>query len=146
MSIDLFVYGTLKPGEISYHLCAQQVLEAHPVRVRGMLFHLPLGYPALTLEGDQWAWGFLLRFADETILDVLDDYEAHAPEVLEREVPGIEIDQVQYDRQWVQTYDLTAQPFDRAWVYVMTPEQIQSLGGIWLPEGKWSSQQTYRMS
>jgi gamma-glutamylcyclotransferase (GGCT)/AIG2-like uncharacterized protein YtfP len=143
--VFLFVYGTLKPGELSYHLCAAQVLQARPAAIEGQIYHLPLGYPAVTLEQPGTVLGTLLSFADDSILAELDDYEAHAPEVLERHVPGVSIDQVQYRREQVQTYSENLScPLQPAWIYTMTRSQVDSLRGVVIPSGVWYGDQDYR--
>jgi len=143
--IDLFVYGTLKPGEVSYHLCASQVVRSQSAVIEGSIYHLPLGYPAVTLEQAGRVLGRLLSFADDQILLTLDEYEAHAPEVLERHLPGILIEQVQYNRQQVQTFSADSNhPLTFAWIYTMTLEQIHCLSGVLLPDGVWHSNQDYR--
>ena len=142
---DLFVYGTLKPGEVSYYLCSRQVVRSHSAAIEGSIYHLPLGYPAVTLEQTGRVMGYLLSFADDQILVKLDEYEAHAPEILERHVPGISIEQVQYNRQQVQILNADSNhPLTCAWIYTMTLKQIHCLDGVLLPDGVWHSNQDYR--
>lgn len=143
--VDLFVYGTLKPGEVSYHLCSRQVVRSQPAVIEGSIYHLPLGYPAVTLERTGRVIGHLLSFVDDQILLTLDEYEAHAPEVLERHVPSILMEQVQYNRQHVQTFSADSNhPLTFAWIYTMTLKQIYCLGGVLLPDGVWHRNQDYR--
>ena len=63
MTNQLFVYGTLMRGEASAHLVstARTVEDAS---VRGRLYAVPQGYPALVTEGDDLVYGELLTFSD----------------------------------------------------------------------------------
>jgi gamma-glutamylcyclotransferase (GGCT)/AIG2-like uncharacterized protein YtfP len=61
-TINIFVYGTLKPGESNYQqYCAGRVLEAKRAIAFGQLFALPFGYPAMTEENTQFK-GFYFLF------------------------------------------------------------------------------------
>lgn len=129
--INVFVYGTLKPGEANYQsFCAGKVLEARRAVAFGQLFALPFGYPAMTVGRDP-VHGFLLSFPDETVLlrlDWLEDYQPHRL-----------VGENEYTRQQVDTYspDHTSS-LGLAWVYLMSWEQVQSHGGILLANGWWS--------
>jgi gamma-glutamylcyclotransferase (GGCT)/AIG2-like uncharacterized protein YtfP len=125
----VFVYGTLQPGECNYDYCASAVVEKQPAIVYGQLFDLPLGYPALT-PGDAVVYGYLLQFADDSILrqlDELEDYVPHRP-----------IEQNEYVRTLIPTFSLERQPLGTAWVYQMTRTQAQGLGGVLLSQGRWT--------
>jgi gamma-glutamylcyclotransferase (GGCT)/AIG2-like uncharacterized protein YtfP len=70
----LFVYGTLKRGQ-SNHARVRSALRIVPATVRGLLFGLDEGYPAL-IEGDGVVHGELCFFDDlSAILPDLDAYE-----------------------------------------------------------------------
>lgn len=127
---NVFVYGTLKPGEVNYqHYCAGKVLEVKRAIAFGKLFALPLGYPAIT-KGESPVQGFLLSFPDWAILHELD--------VLEGFNPLAPVAQNEYHRQKIETYNLSFVPLGSAWVYLMTPEQINLLNGFLLADGWWS--------
>lgn len=134
----VFVYGTLKPGERNYWICADRVVESSPATVKGRLYDLPLGYPVLTPGGDP-VKGYLLCFKDATILQILDDYEQHDPAEIEQLYPGLAIEENQYMRQQLEVYDSRDQPLGLAWAYTMTSEQISRLKGKYLPPGEWSA-------
>ena len=129
-NLNVFVYGTLKPGEVNYErYCAGKVVEAKRAIAFGQLYHLSLGYPALTL-GENPVQGFVLTFADPGILSILDeleDYDPHRPPEAN-----------EYYRQQIETYCPTGQVLGSAWVYLMTFEQVQQLKGILIPSGWWS--------
>jgi gamma-glutamylcyclotransferase (GGCT)/AIG2-like uncharacterized protein YtfP len=128
--LRVFVYGTLKPGECNYdRYCAASVVEVREAMVYGQLFDLPFGYPAMTL-GNSPVYGFVLSFAERTVLKQLDELEDYAPDR-----PA---DQNEYIRIETQTFSLDHQPLDPAWVYLMDLEQAKRSGGIFLPSGCWT--------
>ena len=130
MTIKIFVYGTLKPGEINYqHYCAGVAIAATRAYTWGKLYNLPIGYPAMTL-GNSKVEGFLLTFADPAILDRLDELEDYDPmrSPLENE----------YHRQKIMVYKTSGESIGEAWSYVMTFEKVRQLRGVFLPSGCWS--------
>jgi gamma-glutamylcyclotransferase (GGCT)/AIG2-like uncharacterized protein YtfP len=129
--MKVFVYGTLKPGECNYlRYCEGKVVDACPAIARGQLFALPIGYPAMVAsEGN--VCGFLLYFASSAILDDLDRLEDYDP--------LREPTQNEYQRQSIEIFDLNFQSLGAAWAYFMLPDRIRSLGGIWLPDGRWEN-------
>ena len=133
----IFVYGTLKPGEINYsYFCADQVSEATRVYTRGRLYHLPLGYPAMT-PGTDRVDGFLLVFANPSCLEILDQLEEYHPD---RQPQDNE-----YYRQKTTVYR-SGEPIGEAWGYFMAQDKIQQLGGVWLPSGWWTGTETVTCS
>jgi gamma-glutamylcyclotransferase (GGCT)/AIG2-like uncharacterized protein YtfP len=90
-----FVYGTLQEGWSNYERYVQPYShEAIPAEIKGLLYDLPLGYPAY-LEGDGVVKGVVLRFqpADyESVLAGLDDVETYyGPEDPRNEYERIEV-------------------------------------------------------
>ena len=129
--VQVFVYGTLKPGEGNYQrYCAGKVVEAQRVTTLGRLFALPMGYPAMT-RGKNTVHGYLLTFADLGVLDALDELEGYQHER--------EISHNLYNRQNVEVYNLLGSFLGSAWVYLMQPDRVEQLGGVYLPDGWWSS-------
>jgi gamma-glutamylcyclotransferase (GGCT)/AIG2-like uncharacterized protein YtfP len=143
MSTDLirfFVYGTLKPGHQPYaRLCQPWVKTIAPAEVRGRLYHLPLGYPALT-HGPDLVQGVLLTFEQEEIIRILDDYEQHDPAAIAHAYPGISYQAVAYTRLQIPVFHSTQTPAGLAWAYTMTPQQVQMLGGVLVADGNWQRQ------
>lgn len=130
-TVNVFVYGTLKPGESNYQrYCASKVLERKRAIAFGKLFALPFGYPAMT-KGESPVQGFLLSFPTQEILHHLD--------LLEGFSSSRSVEQREYDRQLIETYNSAFVPLGLAWVYLMTPEQVHYLNGVCLPDGWWSS-------
>lgn len=131
--ITVFVYGTLKPGESNYFLCADRVTSSKPAIVHAALYHLPFHYPTI-VPGNGITYGYLLTFDDPAILEILDEYEQHDPEAI---APfGSNND---YERRELEVLDLNQTPIEIAWAYVMTLEQVDRLGGISIPSGIWSA-------
>jgi gamma-glutamylcyclotransferase (GGCT)/AIG2-like uncharacterized protein YtfP len=81
-------------------------------------------------HGETPVQGFLLTFADPNVLTTLDELEDYNPNRLPQEN--------EYERQQIEIYNLSAQSLGLAWVYLMTPEQVQRLGGVLLRSGWWS--------
>lgn len=127
---QVFVYGTLKPGEANYHICAEKVVAAKRALAKGQLFSLPLGYPAMT-QGNSTIQGFLLSFSTPEILNQLDWLEDYDPQR-----PAVENE---YYRRAIEIYDLNHAQIGTAWAYLMTLEQVKALGGKLLTNGWWSS-------
>ncbi|MEH2420690.1 MAG: gamma-glutamylcyclotransferase [Nostoc sp.] len=128
--VQVFVYGTLKPGEANYkRYCAGKVVNVKRAFVQGKLFALPVGYPAMTL-GDSQVYGYLLSFPNSKILnqlDVLEDYQ-----------PNRQMPENLYNRQIIEVYEPQLLSLGWAWVYLMTLDQVEQLGGLLQAGGWWS--------
>ncbi|OKH39136.1 hypothetical protein NIES2119_08405 [[Phormidium ambiguum] IAM M-71] len=129
--VEVFVYGTLKPGEANYqYYCGGKVVAATRATVKGLLFGLPVGYPAMIL-GEGVVQGYLLTFNKPNILrnlDILEGYNAHCPPA-----------QNLYDRKQLEVYSQQAEPLGLAWTYFMTLDQVEQMGGVLIPSGWWTS-------
>lgn len=125
----LFVYGTLKPGERAFaDFCEPYVVASQPAMAMGRLYHLPLGYPAMTPENG-WVHGILITFPDSTCLPPIDVFEEYYPERPESS---------EYQRDRHPIYNTQRQPLGTAWVYTMTRDRVAALAGQWLPQGYWT--------
>ncbi len=51
-AVSLFLYGTLKRGQPNHEALCRGYLRAEEAAVRGRLFALPAGYPALVVPGE----------------------------------------------------------------------------------------------
>ena len=137
----VFVYGTLKPGEAYYQAyCAPYVVNATPAMAQGYLFHLPQGYPAMTVGqatsemlGEQWIMGVLLHFRDDAAIAQIDEFEDYNPALADTDND--------YLRQLRPVFSQKHQPLGAAWIYLMTPQQVQRYGGIPISTGVWSQHQ-----
>ncbi len=128
--LRVFVYGTLKPGEINYQFyCAEYIVECFPAVANGLLYELPIGYPGMT-NGKGNVHGFVLSFQNPKVLLELDKLEDYHPERLPEEN--------EYQRQKIHTFGLDGQYLWTVWSYLMLPEKVQLLGGKFLPSGFWT--------
>jgi gamma-glutamylcyclotransferase (GGCT)/AIG2-like uncharacterized protein YtfP len=128
----LFVYGTLKPGEAAFTSFCQPFVQALcPAIAPGRLYHLPMGYPAMTLEPG-WVQGVLLTLTNADGVGAMDEFEAY--------YPYRPASASQYQRIGHDIYDRHQRFLTRAWVYVMDRQRVQVLQGQWLPAGHWSGQ------
>lgn len=127
--IKVFVYGTLKPGEANHHYCKDHLLKAEAAFVYGQLYDLPLGYPAMT-AGQEPVYGFLLAFAEPSILNQLDELEDYDPRR-----PA---EQNEYMRVQTTAFDLQKTDLGLVWVYQMRLELVQKARGVPLPHGRWT--------
>lgn len=134
----VFVYGTLKPGEVNHKICEGYVVDSQPAIAQGKLYHLPFGYPAMTLTGTDAIHGFILSFVDVEILNILDEFEQHEPEVFTRFAPEQSLAANQYQRELIKVSIPKSSSVETAWGYVMTSEQIRRLSGIPVANGHWS--------
>lgn len=125
------MYGTLKPGGTYWRdYCEHTVRQIHPAKVRGHLYALPAGYPALVkAEDGPWASGYLLQLKHLDHLAAFDKLEGYAADrTLERN---------EYYREFCPIYAESGRGFGRAWVYYMTLDRVRSERGILLEEGYW---------
>jgi gamma-glutamylcyclotransferase (GGCT)/AIG2-like uncharacterized protein YtfP len=128
--VSVFVYGTLKPNEANYQkYCASKVIRETKAFTWGQLFHLSLGYPAMT-EGDCKVEGFVLTFDDLSILKKLDELEDYQPYRSKEEN--------EYDRRLISVYSSTADPLGQVWSYLMSFEKIQQYQGKPINSGWWT--------
>jgi gamma-glutamylcyclotransferase (GGCT)/AIG2-like uncharacterized protein YtfP len=128
--VKVFVYGTLKPGESNYqHYCGAKVVTATTATVKGQLFALPVGYPAMVLD-EGIVQGYLLTFNTPHILQHLDPLEGHDPQ----RPPENNF----YNRKQLEVYTPQGEPLGLAWAYFMTLDQVEQIGGVLIPDGCWT--------
>lgn len=118
MTLPLFVYGTLMHRGPRAGLLGDRPRDA--ATVRGTLYHLPAGYPAVRLEGETEVQGELVHEIDDQLLTVLDFYEDVADGLYRR----IEVD-VRVGMGLV-----------RSWIYVM--DRPWERGGRLVKSGRWT--------
>lgn len=131
--LRVFVYGTLKPGQVNFerYCGGDRTLAFLRAQVRGKLFDLSLGYPGMTL-GDAWVKGYLLELAHESILAALDGLEDYHPHRAES--------QNEYQRREVEVFEQEGRSLGLAWAYFMTPQKVEQYGGKWIVAGVWQPQ------
>jgi len=116
----LFVYGTLCTGEDNAGLLAG--LPVQEARVRGHLFRLPAGYPALVADSaGTWVRGELVTLDGEVRLGVLDHLEGVGQDLFQRVSLPVAVD----GRTVV------------AWAYVMDRAQVRERTGVRVDHGDW---------
>ena len=116
MSLPLFVYGTLRSDAPNAGLLGARPRER--ATVRGDLFALPMGYPAVR-AGEGTVHGELVHDIDASVLRVLDLYE--------------DVDRGLYRR--VEADALVGLQRVRCWLYVM--DRPQDKGGRPVASGRW---------
>ena len=117
--LPLFVYGTLMTGGERAELL--RGLERRIGSVRGTLFDLPAGYPALVLDGTGRVHGEVVEAPDARLLALLDLYEGVAD--------GL------YDRVSVDAK--VGLRTERAWTYVL--DAARARNGRIVRGGRWRS-------
>ena len=123
--LKVFVYGTLKPGERNYpSYCAPSVVTIQLAVAYGKLYDLPLGYPAAIFPDSCLVSGYLLTFADVTVLEFLDELEDYSP--------SQPTTQNHYQRQPIEVYDLNFGSLGKVWTYAMNQQAIDAYGGIFI--------------
>ena len=127
--LKVFVYGTLKPGEANFAAyCGSHVQSQQEAYVKGILYALPVGYPAM-MEGENKVQGVLLKFNSAKILQNLDRLEGYQPQQV--------FDLNEYYRRLVSVYGKGDRIIDQAWAYFMTPAKIKEYQGTLVESNCW---------
>ena len=130
-TLKVFVYGTLKPGERNYQrFCDRQTKSEIPAYTQGILYDLPVGYPAMA-EGKEKVRGCLLVFNNPQILSTLDILEGYQSQQ--------ESNLNEYYRLLVPVYAIDGEYLTQAWAYFMTPTKIKQYRGTIITSGWWNS-------
>ncbi len=128
-SLKVFVYGTLKPGEANFSAyCNGYVESQQKAYTKGILYTLPVGYPAMT-EGDKKVQGVLLTFNDSDVLQALDRLEGYQPQ------RSSSLNE--YYRRLVSVYDISDRIIGQAWAYFMTPAKVKQYQGTLIESNCW---------
>jgi gamma-glutamylcyclotransferase (GGCT)/AIG2-like uncharacterized protein YtfP len=135
-TLDVFVYGTLKPGEANFSAyCEGKVIAQTPCYAWGELYALPVGYPAMT-EGKNKVQGMLLSFGDRQILESLDELEGYQSQRVG--------DVNEYYRAFIAVYSLGDRLLRHGWLYYMTLAKVKQYRGIKLTSGIWTGKGTLK--
>ncbi|AIE73961.1 hypothetical protein D082_14330 [Synechocystis sp. PCC 6714] len=136
MTVKVFVYGTLMPGECNHQAyCPSQIEPPARGYVLGQIYHLQhFGYPAMAIGQDR-VWGYCLTFPPNFFLDQLDSLEDYQAER--------DPEENVYERCWATVFDPQGGEMAGAWLYRMDPRKIERYGGIYLPTGCWSGCQEF---
>ena len=100
--MNLFVYGTLCSGEEQAQLLGDA--PRRKATVKGELYALPAGYPALVLGGSEPVHGELVELRDPRILSLLDAYEGVHEGLYARVTCDVRVG-LRIERAWVYTMD-----------------------------------------
>lgn len=132
--IRVFVYGTLKPGGHYWNrFCEGKVTKAVEGIVRGKLYGLSIGYPAITQspeDSDNWVIGYVLTLTNQQALDGLDYLEGYS-----KERPASENE---YQRVITEAFNISGESIGKVWTYVMEQETITNYGGSYIANGNWT--------
>jgi gamma-glutamylcyclotransferase (GGCT)/AIG2-like uncharacterized protein YtfP len=134
--VRVFVYGTLKPGESNYQTyCQGKTITEIQAYTKGQLYHLPLGYPAITV-GINKVKGYLLSFSSNNILislDCLENYQENRASKYN-----------DYYRQKVFVYSFSDRYLGTAWCYLMTQKKVAEFQGQPLNSDRWYSVSNFK--
>jgi gamma-glutamylcyclotransferase (GGCT)/AIG2-like uncharacterized protein YtfP len=150
--LDVFVYGTLKRGQRNHEDFCRGALAVREATVRGWLYDLPFGFPALIVpEVEVWNTGTKDYLSDSETqhranpeseasslhptvhgeLVTFDDPAERLPSIdgLEGFRPG---EDSFYRRVLVPATLVDTSTVVMAWTYA-----VESAGGVYLPAGRW---------
>ena len=122
----LFVCGALCEGMVNFDKLQSFVKSVRPVRVKGSAVRLPVGYPALSVDGEDVVQGQLLEMeASETLFSILDEFHGFNPNKPEKSLMLKSRVEVECDGELVSTQ-----------AYVLNPLRPQK-GLMPIPQGDW---------
>ena len=155
MRLDIFVYGTLKRGQSNHERFCRGLVSAREVTVRGHLYDLPFGFPALVVpEANVRATGTTDYLADAEEqhrtqagpLAPSPDWDSVHGELLTFDDPGERLPVLDglegfrpgersfYNRILIPAVLAETGESVLAWAYV-----VESTSGMYLPDGRWPS-------
>ncbi len=124
--MKIFVYGTLMIGcENHERYLAGYFVDTVPGQIKGKLYHLKEGYPAL-IAGDDCVHGEVMTLQDERALiwlDELEDYDSNRKDNL-------------YNRT-IEEITLQDGEIVECYVYTYADENYVKKTGIYLEHGDW---------
>ncbi|SHH35381.1 Uncharacterized conserved protein YtfP, gamma-glutamylcyclotransferase (GGCT)/AIG2-like family [Thermosyntropha lipolytica DSM 11003] len=111
---QVFVYGTLMQGEINHHIISDYALRITPAYIKGILYDLPYGYPAL-VSGNGLVFGELIELSDvREAMSVLDDLEGYSgpgkDNLYEREIVTVQTIKGEHCLAWTYRWASRALP------------------------------------
>lgn len=125
----VFVYGSLCPGESAFRRLLEGRVEAvERVRIRGRLYHLLEGYPALC-RGAGWVSGDLLRVVDPEVWPLMDAWEGFRP--------GRALAENHYRRETSHAWSEKGRLYRNVYVYRIPFPRLVRMGAWELPSGRW---------
>jgi gamma-glutamylcyclotransferase (GGCT)/AIG2-like uncharacterized protein YtfP len=128
----VFVYGSLLAGFENHRLYVLPYPHrSAPARIKGVLYHLPDGYPGLLRDESGIVQGELIWFQDdvyETALAGLDELETYVS-------PGDERNE--YERILVEAAITDSGEVVQAYTYLYNDETHAKTAGIHVADGDW---------
>jgi len=124
----VFVYGTLMKGFGNHRRYLEGRISCiTPGKTRGLLYHLPQGYPAL-LEGDEIVEGEIVEPVDENLLESLDRLEDYSEGRSNNLYVRVARNILEEDGKEV-----------TCWVYIYADRVYAQAKGTLVPDGNWRS-------
>lgn len=117
MCNGIFVYGTLMSGFINHGIyLAKNINSIQKAKIKGRLFHLPAGYPAV-IDGTGQVTGEFVTLRDlESVLERIDELEDYNGTCRDNE----------YERV-IRDVTLTGGEVVRGYVYIYAPHRCEYL-------------------
>ncbi|WP_416150518.1 gamma-glutamylcyclotransferase [Salipaludibacillus sp. HK11] len=125
----VFVYGTLRNGQINHHFLKDAKLITRQASLKGEMYNTGKGYPAFLLNGQSQVYGEIYQIDEKILsqLDILEDYSEGCHSNL-------------YYR--IRENIKTDTSFYNSWVYVLDSSQEASLNEK-IPFQDWNVYQWY---
>lgn len=89
-NVNMFVYGSLKRGYPNHRLLESCMISCKQATIKGTLYDIKLGFPALQLKGNYTIKGELAQI-DERVLPYFDHFEG-VPRFYQREETDVNVD------------------------------------------------------
>lgn len=128
--IKIFVYGSLKPGGDNYpNFCQGKTIKETKSWIKGSLYDLNVGYPAIVPHPNNRVFGYLFYFPDcpeyLEALDLLEDYK-----------PDSSCNNT-YNRMKTKVYSMDNVLIDEAWAYYLNEKKLKYFNVTHIPSGWW---------
>lgn len=122
----VFVYGSLRTDFWNYDkVLKNRVRQVEKGQIKGDLYHLPAGYPAVIL-GEGTVYGEVITLSQDKILKSLDLLEGYMGEGEENLYVRV--------KQKVHLEDGSQK---MCWVYIYVDEKVAKKEGKYIPHGDW---------
>jgi gamma-glutamylcyclotransferase (GGCT)/AIG2-like uncharacterized protein YtfP len=124
----LFVYGSIAEGMIHFEKIKEFVVSVSPAVARGQVYRMPIGYPAMTLEGQDTIQGNLLVLKVSDLLwYLLDSFYGYNPQDNSKSLFTREAIATMVDDKLIQ-----------AWSYVLPVDRVPACSKL-IPGGDWKA-------
>ncbi len=124
----LFVYGSMAEGMIHFDKLKDFIISVNPAVVRGKVYRLKVGFPAMVLDGQDYIHGNLVELkVSEMLWHLLDGFYGYNKQ---------EVIKSLYIREAVNV--LCNDKLTTAWVYVLPVEKVPPNAEV-IQGGDWKS-------